>query len=168
MDKAVEKILCSEDKSAAAEQVAGLTSEEQIRELMENYNWDDGYAVPLAAVTHPGCSRALALYIFWEIDEAPRHYYEGGEEGLREIYSYMLKYQPEEYPVLVKFCETLVDGIRAGSYPVGSNSYDTGFFDFDNPDFTESQKKLRMGRTKLKQKEYEDAFLMPVKGGGAV
>ncbi|MDR1795194.1 MAG: DUF4274 domain-containing protein [Erysipelotrichaceae bacterium] len=163
MDKTVEKILYSKDKSTAAKQVAELTSEEQIWELMENYNWDDGYAVPLAAVSHPCFDRALALYLFWEIDEAPQHYYAGGEKGLREIYSYMLKYQPEEYPVLVKFCKTLVDGIRVGTYPISSHSYDTGFFGFDNPDLTESQTKLRMAKTKLKQKEYEDTFLMPVK-----
>lgn len=45
-------------------EIADLSDETALWEIINEYNWDDGFAVPLAVVRHPKCDRALALRLF--------------------------------------------------------------------------------------------------------
>lgn len=150
-------------RDAVLREIATASDESVLRELLENYNVDDGFAVLLAAVRHPRCDRGLALWLFWEADEAAQHYYADPEE-LAEAYGSLARYEPEDYADLVAYCATLVDGLRSGAFPSGRNAFDTGFFGTDDPGLTDRQRAIRAGRTKAAQRDFEDAFLRPEPG----
>jgi len=40
----------------------------ELRELLFDYNWDDGLELPRAIAAHPGCDLSLALDLFWLAD----------------------------------------------------------------------------------------------------
>ncbi|MFL1379478.1 DUF4274 domain-containing protein [Nocardiopsis protaetiae] len=164
MDPAVERILFHEpgEHATLAERVAALSDERRLWELMSAYNWDEGFEVPLAVVTHPRCDRALALRLFWELDDTAQIHRSDEENGLKENYAAEARYEPEDFGRMVRYCIAVVSGLREGSFPVGANSFDTGFFGFDDPALTDRQRTLRAARTRRAQQEYEDCFLRPV------
>lgn len=132
--------------------------------LFSDYNWDDGYSLPLAVVRHPRCDRALALRLFWELDDTARIHLSDEDNALGEHYGPTKRYQPEEFERLVAYATTLVDGIRRGAYPEGANTFDTGFMESNAPELSESKRKLRALRTKRALAEYDEAFLRPAMG----
>ncbi|MCK1797462.1 DUF4274 domain-containing protein [Streptomyces sp. XM4193] len=166
------------------ERVRALADETMLWELMSAYNWDDGFAVPLAVVRHPRCDRALALRMFWELDDAARIHHADEQHALREQYATEAAHSPQEFEHLLAYCTTLVERLRDGSFPLGANSCDTGFFGLDDPalgphadegsgaspgpdlglELTPSARRLRVARTRAARREYEDAFLLPVVG----
>ncbi|GAB3161369.1 DUF4274 domain-containing protein [Myceligenerans halotolerans] len=130
--------------------------------LMSHYNWDDGFAVPLAVAQHPRCDRALALRLFWELDDTARIHLSDEADALRESFSTEMTHEPEEFERVVTYATTLVDRLRRGDFPDGRNEYDTGFMTVDDPaGQTEGQRKIRAIRTKRAQLEYDDTFLRP-------
>lgn len=148
------------------ERVAELADETRLWELMSAYNWDDGFAVPLAVVRHPRCDRALALRMFWALDDAARLHHSDERNALRDAYATEAAYEPDDFAALVAYCATLVDGIRAGTFPIGANSFDTGYHGLDDPHLTPRQRTLRAAHAKLSRRTYADAFLHPVHGTG--
>lgn len=154
------------DHGDRARRVGSLADKTRLWALMSAYDWDDGYAVPLAVVRHPRCDRGLALRLFWELDDAARTHVHDEENGLRSCYSVELRHRPDEFARIVAYCTALVDGLRAGTFPVGRNSFDTGFFDADDPSLTDRQKRLRSARTRVAQRDYDDSLLRPVTGTG--
>ena len=128
---------------------------------MGDHNWDDGFALPLAVVRHPRCDRALALRLFWELDDAARTHLADEENALSEGYRAEAKYEPEEFERIVAYATTLVDRLRRGDYPDGRNEYDTGFMELALPGQSERQRRLRAARTERARKQYDDAFLCP-------
>lgn len=134
--------------------------------LMSEYNWDDGFAVPLAVVQHAHCDRALALRLFWELDDAARIHLSDEENALREEYSAEAAYSPENFKHIVAYATILTGRLRRGDYPDGANEYDTGYMSVDLPDQTERQRKLRELRTARARQEYDDAFLRPALSTG--
>lgn len=129
--------------------------------LMNDHNWDDGYTVPLAVARHPRCDRALALRLFWELDDTARLHLSDEETALSENFSDVAKYEPEEFTRIVAYATTLVDRLRRSDYPEGQNQFDTGFMAVDLPNQGERQRKLRELRTKRAQQEYDEVFLFP-------
>ena len=164
MDSAVERVLSHEagEHGSLADRVAELADERRLWELMSAYNWDDGFEVPLAVVTHPRCDRALALRLFWELDDSAQIHHSDETCALQENYTVEARYQPEEFDRMVRYCSALVSGLQEGTFPLGANSFDTGFFGFDAPALTDRRRTLRIARTRSAQQEYEDGFLRPV------
>lgn len=160
----VERILRHDcvDHDRLVEWVGELTDETGLWRLMSGYNWNDGFAIPLAVVRHPRCDRGLALRMYWELDDAARIHHGDDRDGLREAYSTMATYEPSEFDRLVEYCTVLVRGLRDESFPVGRNSFDTGFFGFDDPSLTDRRRRLRIARTKAARRDLEDGFLRPV------
>lgn len=130
-------------------------------QLISAYNWDDGFALPLAVVQHPNCDRALALRLFWEVDDAARIHHSDEQNGLVEQYSAEAEYQPEEFERIRSYAERLVNGLRDDVFPEGRNSFDTGFMSAPHLVLTEQQLKLRNLQTKRAKLEYTDQFLKP-------
>ncbi|ALC04511.1 hypothetical protein CDES_00115 [Corynebacterium deserti GIMN1.010] len=67
--------------------VAALPDESALWELMSQYNWDDGFIIPLAVSSHPRCDRALALRMFWELDDSAQLHYGLEEVADHEMYA---------------------------------------------------------------------------------
>ncbi len=142
--------------------VANLPDEVALWELMSHYNWDEGFAIPLAVVSHPLCDRALALRMFWDLDDTARVHYDDEESGIRDEYASDAEHDPDGFRTLLAYCTILVERLRAQGFPNGANRFDTGYCNLDNPTLTERQRTIRAAHTKFAQKEFEDAFLEPV------
>lgn len=168
MDPAVERVLHHQpdEHADAAVRVADLTDETQLWELMTHYNWDDGFAVPLAVVHHPRCDRGLALRLYWELDDAAQIHHSDEQHALRETYDVEARYQPDDFAALVAYCTTLVQGLRDETFPIGRNSFDTGFFGLEDPELTERQRSRKALATSVAERDYEEGFLRPVTGSG--
>lgn len=141
--------------------VAALPDESALWELMSVYNWDDGFAVPLAVVSHPRCDRALALRMFWELDDTAQIHYDDEETAIRDLYATKVERDPDSFRTLLAYCTTLVDRLREQRFPTGANRFDTGYFNLDDPALTERQRMIRAAHTRLAQKRFGDAFLQP-------
>ncbi|WP_051172574.1 DUF4274 domain-containing protein [Microbacterium indicum] len=142
--------------------VAALPDEGALWELMSSYNWDDGFAVPLAVVSHPRCDRALALRMFWELDDTAQLHLDDEDTAIREVYAGEAERDPEGFRTILAYCTTLVGRLRDRAFPVGANRFDTGFFGLDDPALTDRQHTLRAAHTKRAQRTLGDAFLEPV------
>lgn len=147
-----------------AEKVGRLRSARELWELMSHYNWDDGYTVPLAVVRHPACDRGLALRLFWELDDTAQTFYVSSVEDFADMYGLTSPYPPDDPDIVIAYCEALTSGLRDGTFPSGANDFDTGFFGLDDPALTEQQRKRRASKTRLKQREFADQFLIPEPG----
>ncbi|HET8994794.1 MAG TPA: DUF4274 domain-containing protein [Rhodococcus sp. (in: high G+C Gram-positive bacteria)] len=141
--------------------VADLPDELALWELMSAYNWDDGFAVPLAVIEHPRCDRALALRMFWELDDTGELHHSDEDAAIRELYASDAERDPDGFRTLLAYCTTLVDRLREQSFPNGRNRFDTGYLNLDDPTLTERQRAIRAAHTKRARKEFEDAFLQP-------
>lgn len=120
-----------------------------LMKLMQTYNWDDGFEIPLTVITHSSCDLGLALFLFWELDEV-RSYYRGEESDNAA----------DEYRLA--FCKTLVEGLIKGKYKAGSNKYDTGFYGEHLAPEGSAVHELRALRTRRAKEHYPDPFLYPV------
>lgn len=118
-----------------------------LMKLMQQYDWSEGFEIPLAVITHSCCDLGLALYLFWQSDEA-RQYYKGESDT------------DDEYQLA--FCKTLVDGLLKGRYKEGSNKFDTGFYGEHLFPEGSAVHELRALKTQRAQKLYADALLQPV------
>ena len=74
--------------------------------MIDNYNWDNGFEVPEAIITHTNCTLSVALLAFYRADGL-RYLFEGEdaianslskswETFIKEIYDKILK---EHYPI---------------------------------------------------------------------
>lgn len=126
-----------------------------LRQLVENYNWDDGFAIPVEVVKHPLCDLGLALLLFWEYD-TPRMYYQDPVSIINEYDS------EEEKQHKISFCEILISGIRNGTYKAGVIKYDTGFFGEGLYPGDERKQRIREIKTKKAREQYEEVFMRPV------
>ncbi|MGW4480941.1 DUF4274 domain-containing protein [Rhodococcus triatomae] len=156
----IERILThdADDHGRLADRVSALADETALWALMDDYNWDDGFEVPLAVVRHLRCDRALALRLFWELDDSAREFH----DEQTPLGSTFAPYDAEEARRVDDYCRTLVDGLREERFPTGRNTFDTGFFHLDDPALTERQRKLRAAKTTRTQRDYADGFIRPV------
>jgi Domain of unknown function (DUF4274) len=88
-----------------------LESSEDLLELAQHYNWDDGLEVPQAIIDHPVCDLGLALHLF-ELAE--------GIVWLTSDETW--EYQQE----WARFCEDLASRIQNGHYLTVTIPFESG------------------------------------------
>ena len=65
-DKIIEMICLElEDHDEPIYLVGKLDSSTALYELLDHYNWDDGFGVPLAIAEHSCCDLAIAKGLYW-------------------------------------------------------------------------------------------------------
>src|SRR5688572_915323 len=96
------------DACERVREVANLETAQELKELAEYYNWDDGMSIPNAIVNHPKCDLGVALTLFW----------------LAEAQCWITdQTAPDEYNrEWAEFCESITERIRSGHYHTGETS----------------------------------------------
>lgn len=109
--KRLSNILYSESMAEAVKLVQSINSEDELFILLDNYNWDNGFEVPEAIITHPKCTLSIALLAFYRAD------------GIR----YLVEGEDAFANPLSKSWETFIkkvyDNLLKERYPSGSISY---------------------------------------------
>lgn len=63
-----EELLEIESQDTLVRKIAEITDERLLNELIHDYNWDDGFAVPEAIISNPNCGISTALSTFYLAD----------------------------------------------------------------------------------------------------
>ena len=109
--KRLSNILYSESMAESVKLVQSINSEDELFILLDNYNWDNGFEVPEAIITHPNCTLPIALLAFYRAD------------GIR----YLVEGEDAFANPLSKSWETFIkkvyDNLLKERYPSGSISY---------------------------------------------
>ena len=136
----ISDILYAESNAKAVASLEQLQTEDELFVLLDNFNWNNGFGVPKAVLTHPKCSLSVALLAFYRADGI--RYLLEGEAAFANSLS-------TEWEGFVKDVYTK---ILRGQFPSGSISF--------QPDITKIQKfKLK----KLKP-ENDERFLEGISG----
>ena len=102
-----------------------------LRQLLNEYNWDEGFDLPEELLKNPECDLALALEIFY----------------LADGYSYLTdKSKDTSLKAWKLFVEKLYEDILEGKYSQTAST-------FENP-------LTKVQRYKLKKQQIPDVFLM--------
>jgi len=77
-------------------------SYEQLKQQLDDYNWDNGFEIPSQIISNPGCDLSLALEVFY----------------LTDGYSFLMKISNEEKRnnEWYTFIENLYQDINDGKY----------------------------------------------------
>lgn len=110
--KKLSDILYSENKSEVVKLVQSINAEDELFVLLDNYNWDNGFEVPEAIITHTNCTLSVALLAFYRADGL-RYLFEG-EDVFANPLSKSWK----------TFIKEIYDKILKEHYPIGNISYD--------------------------------------------
>ena len=110
--KKLSDILYSENKSEVVKLVQSINSEDELFVLLDNYNWDNGFEVPEAIITHSKCTLSVALLAFYRADGL-RYLFEG-EDAFANPLSKSWK----------TFIKEIYDKILKEHYPIGNIAYD--------------------------------------------
>lgn len=156
MSPRVEEILNNCNSEKRIELVNQLDNATDLFDLITNYNWGDGFELPLAVMQHKECDLGIALMLFWENDYPQLYYFDPKSEFLTTNYE-----SDEEIEYKIAFCKTVVEGIRSGNFKKGPNEYDTGCFGEHLHPADSRKAKIRKGNTKFKLQEFEEPFLRP-------
>nr|WP_288932850.1 DUF4274 domain-containing protein [uncultured Streptococcus sp.] len=133
-------ILYTESNAKAVASLKQLQTEDELFVLLDNFNWDNGFEVPKAVLSHSKCSLSVALLSFYRADGI-RYLFEGEVAFANSL--------SEEWEGFVKDVYTKILG---GQFPSGTISF--------QPEITKVQKfKLK----KLKP-EIEGVFLDGISG----
>ena len=136
----ISDILYAESNAKAVACLEQLQTEDELFVLLDNFNWDNGFEVPKAVLTHSKCSLSVALLAFYRADGI--RYLLEGEAAFANPLS-------KEWEVFVKDVYTK---ILRGQFPSGTISF--------QPEITKIQKfKLK----KLKP-EIDERFLEGISG----
>lgn len=149
MDEIVKEIL---DEQNMEKRIAGMRKLNTARALMElatRYHWEDGWEIPLMMVIHARCDLGLALFLFWEFEEARLYFHNQWKAGPGDEYR-------------LAFCQTLVEGLLKGRYPIGENKYDTGFYGMQLSPQGSYEGLVRAVKTIKAREQYPEALLYPV------
>lgn len=87
-------------------------------------------------LSHPRCDRALALRLFWDLDDSARGFHADEKPGPRLVVCTLRR--ADEAERVYDYCRTLVDGLREDQFPFGRNTFDTAYLNL-----TERQRNLR-------------------------
>ena len=104
--------LHSENKSEVVKLVHSINAEEELFVLLDNYNWDNGFEVPEAIITHTNCTLSVALLAFYRADGL-RYLFEGEDAFANPLSKSWETFIKEVY-----------DRILKEYYPIGNISYD--------------------------------------------
>jgi hypothetical protein len=89
--------------------LARITRTQDLSQLIDVYNWDDGFVVPNAVMTHCACDLGIALKMFWLSDGA-------------QLFSDSLDESKSPRP-WIDFCKTLISRITTGTYVSNTTAY---------------------------------------------
>ena len=110
--KKLSDILYSENKSEVVKLVQSINAEDELFVLLDNYNWDNGFEVPEAIITHTNCTLSVALLAFYRADGL-RYLFEGEDAFANPLSKSWETFIKEVY-----------DRILKEHYPIGNISYD--------------------------------------------
>ncbi len=109
--KRLSNILYSESKAEAVKLVQSINSEDELFILLDNYNWDNGFEVPEAIITHPNCTLPIALLAFYRAD------------GIRYLFEEEDTFKNRLSKSWEIFIKKVYDNLLKERYPSGSISY---------------------------------------------
>ena len=133
-------ILYAESNAKAVASLEQLQTEDELFVLLDNFNWNNGFEVPKAVLTHSKCSLSVALLAFYRADGI-RYLLEG-----EAAFANSLSMEWEG------FVKNVYTKILRGQFPSGTISF--------QPEITKIQKfKLK----KLKP-EIDERFLEGISG----
>ena len=136
----ISDILYAESNAKVVANLEQLQTEDELFVLLDNFNWNNGFEVPKAVLTHSKCSLSVALLAFYRADGI--RYLLEGEAAFANSLS-------KEWEDFVKDVYTK---ILRGQFPSGTISF--------QPEITTIQKfKLK----KLKP-EIDERFLEGISG----
>ena len=110
--KKLSDILYSENKSEVVKLVQSINAEDELFVLLDNYNWDNGFEVPEAIITHTNCTLSVALLAFYRAGGL-RYLFEG-EDAIANSLSKSWE----------TFIKEIYDKILKEHYSIGNISYD--------------------------------------------
>ena len=86
-----------------------LKSEVELKNFLEEYNWDDGFTIPAKILENEYCTLQIALRVFW----------------LADGYSYLLERENASNDTKwITFMNNLYNNILEGRYYSGKTSFD--------------------------------------------
>ena len=91
------------------EMIEDISSADELQRAAIQYNWNDGFRLPVAIANHPQCDLAVALELFWLSDSISWYTKE------RELNSYNRDW--------AEFCELITERILSGFYHHGPDSF---------------------------------------------
>jgi len=109
--KKLSDILHSESKAEVVKLVQSISSEDELFVLLDNYNWDNGFEVPEAIITHPNCTLPIALLAFYRAD------------GIRYLFEEEDTFKNRLSKSWDIFIKKVYDNLLKERYPSGSISY---------------------------------------------
>ncbi len=86
--------------------IAGMSNPALLHGLLDTYNWDDGFDVPLAIASNPACELATAIRLFWLADGG--YWFEHGGSN----------------PDQQRLCRMILTGIEEGRYAADTVAHD--------------------------------------------
>lgn len=105
-------------------------SYKNLKKMMDNYNWDDGFEIPKKILSSPDCDLALALEIFYLAD------------GFAYLDNFEMETSLKEWN---QFIVSLYNDILCGRYIKDSNPYEIPL--------------SKVEKYKLKKKQVPEIFL---------
>ena len=133
-------ILYTESNAKAVASLKQLQTEDELFVLLDNFNWDNGFEVPKAVLSHSKCSLSVALLSFYRAD------------GIRYLFEGEVAFANSLSEEWEGFLKDVYTSILRGQFPSGTISF--------QPEITKIQKfKLK----KLKP-EIEGVFLDGISG----
>ena len=132
------EMICYEldDHDEAIALVKKPDSSASLYELLNHYNWDDGFGVPFAVADHSCCELAIAQKLYWLA--AADYWYESEEE--------VNIYNKEHF----SFSQLISQRLLSGYYKLGSMSH------------TEEFNRVQL--YKFKKQGFPDVFYQPIVG----
>ena len=109
--KKLSDILYFESKAEAVKLIQSINSEDELFVLLDNYNWDNGFEVPEAIITHPNCTLPIALLAFYRAD------------GIRYLFEEEDTFKNRLSKSWDIFIKKVYDNLLKERYPSGSISY---------------------------------------------
>ena len=133
-------ILYAESNAKAVTFLKQLQTEDELFVLLDNFNWDNGFEVPKAVLSHSKCSLSVSLLAFYRAD------------GIRYLFEGEVAFANSLSEEWEGFLKDVYTSILRGQFPSGTISF--------QPEITKIQKfKLK----KLKP-EIEGVFLDGISG----
>ena len=93
--------------------ILAMNSPEELYELLDCYNWDDGLKIPTVIANHKYCELAIAVRLYWL---ASADYWFESEVEVNE--------HNKEHNI---FCKLISEKILSGDYIVGNLSHSENF-----------------------------------------
>jgi len=110
----IDKIIYElEDPQERIALVKSIDSADELYTLLDHYNWDDGFEIPMVIADHSECDLAIAIKLYW-LSEAD-YWYESDEE--------VDQFSKSHY----EFSRLITERLLSGYYEIGKLSHSENF-----------------------------------------